>query len=413
MIKFSAQLGSIFFRGITVVSKFILLCFLAKWVTPSDLGLYGILTATIIIALQVVGFDFYAFNTREILKVGSEEQILYIKSQLVVHLISYLFFFPLFLFIFFLKILPWWLLVWFYVLLITEHLSQEADRLLVTLSKPLAANVVMFFRAGIWVYFLLFAYYVLHCHITLTWVWGAWFCGDIIALVLVVYLLSYLPWRLGWKKQLTWRWVRRGIKISTIFLIGTVCLQLLTYLSRYFIKFMLGLHATGIFVFYSNLLGVILTFAQIAIYNFMIPPIIQTFYQDNSSIIGEMRKLYVTIVLYLLLASPAAALGIYVVLYFVHKPVYLHYLWLFYILLMATIVTVLGQVPHYGLYIVYKEKWLLYIGLVSLFLGCLLNYIGIKLFGLSGAGWALVLTMLFMWWIKHFLFKRITRTYLS
>lgn len=60
-------------RGMTLVSKFLLIFFLAVFLEPQELGLYGLIIATIGYSLYPLGSDFYAFTTRELLKRDRKE----------------------------------------------------------------------------------------------------------------------------------------------------------------------------------------------------------------------------------------------------------------------------------------------------------------------------------------------------
>ena len=72
-INHLARLVSIVLRGMTLGSKFLLIFILARFLTPAELGLYGLLAATIGYALHLLGLDFYTYTTRELLKRPREE----------------------------------------------------------------------------------------------------------------------------------------------------------------------------------------------------------------------------------------------------------------------------------------------------------------------------------------------------
>lgn len=63
-----SQLTNIAIRGSTLASKFLLIFFLARFLEPSELGVYGLFAATIGYSLYLLGFDFYTYTTRELLK---------------------------------------------------------------------------------------------------------------------------------------------------------------------------------------------------------------------------------------------------------------------------------------------------------------------------------------------------------
>jgi hypothetical protein len=52
------RLINISLRGMTLVSKFLLIFFLAGFLEPKELGLYGLLAATIGYSMYLLGFEF-------------------------------------------------------------------------------------------------------------------------------------------------------------------------------------------------------------------------------------------------------------------------------------------------------------------------------------------------------------------
>ena len=120
--------------------------------SPEDLGIYGVISVTIAFTIYILGFDFYIFNTRELLSVVQLERSKLIKDQFVFHLCSYVIVLPLLLTVFLTGYIPWRFLGLFYILLLLDHMSQEFYRIFITLSQVVVANVTLFLRSGLWVY---------------------------------------------------------------------------------------------------------------------------------------------------------------------------------------------------------------------------------------------------------------------
>ena len=59
------NLFNVFLRSLTLFAKFSLILILAKFLSANDLASYGIIYATIIYSLYVIGLDFYIYSTRE------------------------------------------------------------------------------------------------------------------------------------------------------------------------------------------------------------------------------------------------------------------------------------------------------------------------------------------------------------
>ena len=102
----AAGFTSLVLRAVTLASKFLLIVALAKYLEPSELGIFGLIGVTVALTIYIAGFEFYAYNTRELLKRDDNEKPKLIKDQLVFHLFSYLFVFPLLLLVFVYEWLP-------------------------------------------------------------------------------------------------------------------------------------------------------------------------------------------------------------------------------------------------------------------------------------------------------------------
>lgn len=64
MLAPALRLLNLALRAATLFSKFALVFVLAKFLETSEVGLYGLLAATISYVLFALGFDFYTFSTR-------------------------------------------------------------------------------------------------------------------------------------------------------------------------------------------------------------------------------------------------------------------------------------------------------------------------------------------------------------
>jgi len=141
------RLANIALRGMTLGSKFVLIFILAKLLEPAEVGLYGLLTATIAYVMMAVGFDFYSYATRELINTDRKDWLALLRDQGVFFGITYAAVLPLCFLIFWFDFLPWTLAMWFFPLLVLEHIAQEFNRLLIAISEPLWASIVLFLRS--------------------------------------------------------------------------------------------------------------------------------------------------------------------------------------------------------------------------------------------------------------------------
>src|SRR5690606_16433979 len=149
--------------------------------------LYGLLTATISYALFLLGFDFYIYTTREILKFERNKWGALLKNQAVLSITIYAIFLPLLFLIFVSELLPWKIAIWFFVLLVLEHINQELSRILIAVSEQLTASIAIFLRFGVWAFIVTAWMLAQPDSRNLQFVLGGWTIGGALALCLSVY----------------------------------------------------------------------------------------------------------------------------------------------------------------------------------------------------------------------------------
>lgn len=337
-------------RGITLASKFLLIFFLAKFLEPKELGLYGLLTVTISYAIYVLGFDFYTYTTREILKQKRSEWGGLIKDQGALSFILYCIFLPLLSMIFLKGLLPWSVAGWFFVLLVLEHLTQEISRLLVTISEQLLASLMLFMRSGIWAVIVTALMFFRADTRDLNIVLGAWTLGSLLALVLGVYRLKQMNIS-GWRKKFDWQWIGKGLKIAIPLLIATLALRGLFTVDRYWFADLANLETLGAYVLFMGISSALVSFLDAGVFAFIYPGLISAYHNKDSE---EFRlKLRGLLLQTLIFAGAFTILALLIVdplLNWLDKPLYLEHKDLFPWTLLITLLYSIGMIPHYALY---------------------------------------------------------------
>lgn len=344
------RLINVALRGMTLGSKFLLIFFLARFLEPAELGLYGLLAATIGYALYLLGFDFYTFTTREILKRERTEWGGLLKDQSALTAVLYAAFLPLLGLIFVKGLLPLSVAGWFFALLMLEHLSQELGRLLVTISEQLLASVVLFLRSGIWAVAVTALMFIEPESRSLDFVLGAWTLGSLAALLLGLWRI----WKLqigGWRKSVDWRWIGKGVKIAIPLLIATLALRGVFTLDRYWLEALAGLEVLGAYVLFMGIGNALISFLDAGVFAFSYPRLITAHsLQDSAAFRQGLRKLLIQTLVLSAAFAVIALLLIGPLLQWLNKPLYLEQQNLFPWILLATLLYAIGMVPHYALY---------------------------------------------------------------
>ena len=184
------RVANLSYRVLTIVFKFLLSIIIVKNLSVHDLGVYGIFQTTITLLIYILGFDFYTFNTREILR--EEKNISFLLlNQVAFHAIVYILILPLILLLFSYNVISTEYIVYFYVILVVEHTSQEIYRILITLKRSVIASLSLFLRSGIWIFILYVAWTYNLSSGTITDIFSLWFIGALISIIVGLFGIGF------------------------------------------------------------------------------------------------------------------------------------------------------------------------------------------------------------------------------
>lgn len=378
-------------RGLSMGARFVLIFCLGKYFSPDELGSYGIFYTTVTLGVLVLGLDFYTYSNREILYVKNAEKLSVLRNQLLFYAVTYaLFLFPMLL-LFSYNVLPTKFLIFFYVILILEHLSQELYRLFTILSFPVFANTLLFLRTGVWVFLLIGVYILTQTkNYSLDYIFLGWIGGAGLSVIVGVLKVFELFKGFAFKPP-TLRWYLEGLKVSSFYFFSTIALVIIESSNRYMIEFWCSLKSVGIFVFFNQIANMI----NIIIFTLFIMVV----YPKFISSIGEKKMLEFNtlkstllknVLLYSISLGLILAVAIYPMLYFVGKNDYFSEVFTFYILILANIVLNISLVYHYILYSLKKDVFLFIATVFGAVASVLFNVVLIQRFEIMGAACSLL-----------------------
>ena len=393
-------------RAATLVSKFALIFVLAKFLEPAEVGLYGLLSATVFYVLMALGFDFYTYATRELIVTDRRDWAGMLRDQGVFYGITYTALLPLCLLLFWLGFLPWNLAIWFFPLLALEHLAQELNRLLVAISEPLWASVVMFVRSGAWAVAAALWMWLDPAQRSLEFVLAAWALGVLAACVLGASRLRSLD-SSSLRRKVDWQWIRKGIRIAFPFVLATLSLRALYTVDRYWLEALGGLEVLAAYVLFVGIANAIMSFLDAAVFTFAYPALIAAAGKgdraDFDHRMGRLTRhtLGVTVGL-----SIAALVCAGPVIDWLDRPSYAEHFGLLYWTVLAAAISSVSMIPHYGLYARRKDRPIIFSHLASLPLFLIATLALIPLLGHAAVPAAMAAAFLFLLLAKLAAFKR-------
>lgn len=354
-------------RGGTLASKLLFLLFIAKYFPPGDLGTYGLIVVTIAYATYLFGFEFYTFSSREIIKSKATERFEKIKNQIAFHTILYISAAPFLLLLFKLDLLPWGFAIYFFPLVIIEHLNQEIMRLLIALQHQIASSIALFIRQGLWPLLTITLMTFSPKTQKLEYILCAWLISSFLALIISARnLIKVAPIKKGKPRNTDRTWIKKGLKKSVPFFLASLSISLITTADRYWFNALQGADNLGAYVFYSSIAASALTFMDAGIFSFLYPKLL-VFYatKNHKQFSATIKKMLIQVIA----SSVILALSVYLFSeWFFSKignEVYKTQIKIFYILVIMTILQALSQVPHYGLYAKGQDKNILIPSVIS------------------------------------------------
>lgn len=400
------RLTNIALRGMTLGSKFVLIFVLAKLLEPAEVGLYGLLTVTISYVLMALGFDFYSYATRELINTERKDWSALLRDQGVFYGITYVVILPLCLLIFWFGFLPWSLALWFFPLLVLEHVAQEFNRLLVAMSEPLWASVVLFARQGLWSTVAAVWMWLVPDHRSLGFVFAAWALGGLLACLIAATRLRGLD-NVSLARAINWPWIKRGVLVAVPFVLATLSMRALYTFDRYWIEALSGLEVLAAYVLYMGIANVIMTFLDASVFTFIYPALIAAAgKRDQVAFDKNMQRLTGQTLGLTLCLSLAVILLAKPLLVWLHKPVYSQYFSLIYWTVLATALSAISMIPHYGLYARRQDRPIIISHLASLPIFAIAVYLLNTVLREAAIPAAMAVTFLFLLFTKTLFFRR-------
>ncbi|UWX91839.1 hypothetical protein N2K86_14230 [Enterobacter mori] len=382
-IKFPTYLFDLSLRIAALGGKFLLMMAIARFLTVKDVGDYGLYVSIIVISLYFVGLDFYIFSTREMLdpKVKKKTgEILF--NQFVFFVFSYL-----------LLAAVWPGLLTLsaitgvggllFVLTITEHLSQECYRILIIKEKITLANFILFIRSGIWCYLCVPLLYFQF--IKLEQIFYLWLVFSGISVVIGVIFIAKFESISFYDFKIDIQWLKRGIKTSFLFFLGTICLRVINYLDKVIAVHFISSPNLGVYVFFFGIAAAVQAIIDVLVVTRYYPSLVKAVQANDwvgakKAFVIFKRKIFLYNCIFFALSIPAT----YLIIKLTGKVEYAdHFSW-YILIVIATSFLNMSMPYHYVLYSMKKDISIICINAMALLLFVITSFGGVKLLPDSG-----------------------------
>jgi len=202
----------------------------------------------------------------------------------------------------------------------------------------------------------------------------AWLIGGLSSIILGAIVIKHsVP---NWSLVKTdYIWLKKGYKVGGMFLVATVCFKGLLTFDRYAVEAISSIEMLGVYVFYIGVVMGAYSFLDPAVFSFLYPKMLQSYQLKDKQ---AYQKLFKELVVSTIVISVVMAAIIWMmmphIISWIDKPIYSRYLSDLVILIAAGFIYAIGFIPHYALYAMKGDRWIVlaHISALAVFSGALL-----------------------------------------
>jgi O-antigen/teichoic acid export membrane protein len=388
-------------RGLSVLAKFLFTILFFKY-SESVFGEYSLLSVTILLLVYVLGADFYSYANRELLNPGAHKQQI-IFNQFLFYSVLYVILFPLVYWVYKYLGFSSQYFYLFYFVLITEHLGFEFYRLLFIFKKPLAANINLFLRNGLWVFAVVYLLFLKE-DVNIPLILQYWLVGNLAGLFFSLLIVTKKRDKILRSAFVPdWKWIKKGIFISTPYILGTIAYKTIEFADRYMIDYFMDKKAVGVYSFFANMANVmnivLFTLVVSVLYPYLVEGIMENNKQKTNEYFTRFKKEVINWSIGLLVVL---SILLPILLIIINKTEYLSDFYVFLLLALSNFFLNLSFLYHYILY-AHKKDWLIFKAtLVGAIINILFNFILIPYLGIGGAAISTFFSFLVILFLKKY-----------
>jgi O-antigen/teichoic acid export membrane protein len=371
-----------------IASKFLLGLFIAKLMSLSDLGIYGLLQGQVAILPMVLRLGLNRQVAREFTDAAHAEQSRLIASYFSLFAIVYAVILIVVVALSSVRVIPWFSVI-VVGLVAGEHLVMDAYDFLIQLRRPFAANIVLAVLSTSWAIAFMVAAFAVPQWRTIEALSMFWLAGSVAASIVAARLLRSHLTQLHLPSLPA---VRRSVRASGMLYANSLASTATIYVDRYLVGAFLSLELAGIYFFFWQVGTAIYNLVNSGVMSFARPHLVSAFQSGKEN---EFHRIDVQTTRNSLLEALAlavvAAAAIWLILPFLGRPRLIEYQPLLWILLAALISRIYAEMGALRLYCRSQDSRLMKSTVLSALLTAVLLPAGIWAAGVYGCAVALTL----------------------
>ena len=322
-------------RTSSLLSKLIFLIVLGRSLTDADFGYYGLISSSIIYMCGFLGLEFYSYTNRLILNEKASANKLLLNHLLLI--IVVFFTVTCILYITGLgSMLAGDYFLLFIMILFSEYISVELNRLLILKNMQVISSILLFIRTGFWMLPAALLIIINESKVELSQVLWFWVIMSGIpamisgGLVIIKFDLKFQMANID--RYL----VLEGLKQSFPLFIASQLTLLLFIVDRVYLKFVSGIEIVGVYIFFYGITNALMSILESTTFMYFWPKLVILFSNDKGHLIKvEVNKMLKNVLFTSILIAIISVLLIDYIIIFIDKDFVASYKTVFFILLLS------------------------------------------------------------------------------
>jgi len=265
--------------------KMILTLYMGRYLGLDQFGTYGLVAASVAIAIPLMGLRTDYSITRELVTSSGVDLAAKMRDQAVFYGLNYI-----------IVALGVVVLLWgvpgavdyhvgIYALLLSilESLATMTSTNLVSLRRPVLANVLFFVRSAAWAIPVMVIGFFQPEWRTAQAVFIFWSAGVLASLAVTAWFWRDIPWLEAFRRPVDWKWVKSHVRMSFFIWLGAVGAAAAGNADRFVVDHFLGREFVGISSFYGSFVVAISSLLYSGIFAFGFPQLVNHYRERNDA----------------------------------------------------------------------------------------------------------------------------------
>lgn len=350
LARFRSSGLSFLLRLASLIGKFGLSIYIARYLSLDDLGLYGLIMSLTMFAVVLYGGRIDYDLARQIVKMDKPEGYGLLRDQSTFFILNYVVTAPILLFGQYFFREPWALLL---IVLLICWLESYSNLLFVNtafLGRPVLANVAFFIRSGLWSIMVIVAGVAFPSVRSLWFILASWAIGTGLSIALNLWFLEVQSWPGVRSVAVDWARIKTALGRSFPMWIGSVGLIGGSYLDRFVVGAFLDMKAVGLTTFYTSFAAAVVMLVSTSILGVVAPKLVDYAAQRRATEYNqELRRAGFNVAVLGALLCVAISICVPYLAGAMHKPEIAENVLALWLLMAATFVRLIGETAYCGL----------------------------------------------------------------